>query len=152
MARDISVNDVNLDEKAQEVLVYLYWHNDSYKTRKNIQDDLELSYGVVRRITDDLVDASLIEIESEEMYGSAKDRYQYRINSEGIRIVESRNLKQPKHDQVRGEVLELKSQTAYLKNRVEELREQLNEWKQYVKQHNKAKEAKIKQIEEKLEG
>lgn len=147
MPRRFEINGITLDRKAQEVLVYLYWNNSSYKSRSDIQQDLDLTYAITRRVTDDLLDAELVNRDSETLYGSAKDRYQYKINSQGIRIVEGNDLAKPEHQQVRGEIADLKTQNAYLLNSVQELETELNEWKTYVKQHNRAVEERIRELE-----
>jgi len=103
MPRRFEINGITLDRKAQEVLVYLYWNNSSYKSRSDIQQDLDLTYAITRRVTDDLLEAELVNRDSETLYGSAKDRYQYKINSQGVRIVEGNDLAKPEHQQVRGE-------------------------------------------------
>ena len=131
------------------ILRYLYHNRGNWKSRRELEDGTGLTEAQVRYALNDII--QYVDRRESETRGDIQNAYVYSINSDGREYVSTEVDEVPQEQANSEEIDRLKKEVMILSARINELSDELDEWKQYNTSWNDTAEEKFKEFQNIIE-
>jgi len=132
------------------ILRYLYHNRGEFCTRREIEDGTGLSEAQVRYALNDII--QYVDRRESETRGDIQNAYVYSINSDGREYVSTEIDEVPQEQENAEELDKLRKEVMILSSRVNDISDELEEWKQYNSRWNDVAENKLNEFERQVEN
>lgn len=139
-----------MSQKNQNMILrYLYHNRGNWKSRSEIENGTGLTEAQVRYALNDIID--LVDRQESETRSGINNAYVYNINSEGREYVQSDIDEIPPEQRNSEEIDRLRKEVMILSSRINDISDELEEWKRYNSRWNDIAEKKLNEFERQIE-
>lgn len=118
---------------------------------RDVAESTYLSKKQTQRAIDRLTEENKIEVYAEEeIRGGIPDRKIWTLANRGFQEIRDKELAENPEIENSEKIEKLQEEILALNSKIKQYTEELEEWQEYTKQHNKTKEMRIKALENKL--